>query len=143
MIVDSYVLISALAKAGCRSISNPRDGRAFCPSVDWLREVGQWLFQHRKPYQIEKYDCDDFALWAQVCATDALCQNGSVMDCGHSFRCADIMIPNEGLNGIGPGLHATNICYCSDETLYFLEPQTGLVSVVLDRRDVVILAAWL
>ena len=145
MILTADEYFSTILDCGFASVTVARDRRVFCPSLDWVREFGSWLVAHAKPYQAEKYDCDDFAEWGKVCATEALFQNVSITDAGHSFFIADVVIGSGcHLNGIpGPGVHATNACLGNDSILYLCEPQTGQVMRSADVRGVVLLNAWL
>lgn len=128
MIISTQDATAELTQLGFRRVVGPLDRNLFCPSGEWLNEFAAWINLHRKAYEPEKYDCDDFAFWARHEATRSLVRNPVLRDCGHAFLFCTfypaIMEWINGIEGSGDG-HACNIVRTPDGWVFF-EPQTGL-----------------
>jgi hypothetical protein len=95
------------------------DAAYVAPTLEWLREFGGYLAGKKLEYVPETFDCEQFARWAAHEADLALVKAG-LRDAGHTFGEASCMVDRSA--------HTLNLCLCSDENLYALEPQTGVVT---------------
>ena len=103
----------------------PDDARYFLPSKQWLDEFGEWIRMNApEAYQTETFDCDDFANWAKVMASESAAKSNEVRDAGAAFFVCGISNPNDLLGATGAA-HALNLVLCDDENWYFFEPQSG------------------
>lgn len=138
MIITLDTALAELRALGITSIDPPRDARFFCPSTAWLTEFGLWLKDQNRatPWIAEKFDCDDFAIRAIDRATESLCRNSHINDCGHSFCYAEIELSGNVLGIDGPGSHAVNFVRCSDTLAWhYFEPQMGTHLPLRDLLD--------
>jgi len=91
------------------------------PSREWLIEFADYIRAKAPAYVPQSFDFEQFARWAAHEADLALVKAG-VINAGHTF--------GEATTLNGRELHALNLCICSDEKVYALEPQTGAVNPV-------------
>jgi hypothetical protein len=73
-----------------------------------------------------KFDCDDFALYLNQCATMCM-MNSGLKGATHSLFQATVRIGDgEQVLGVPDGYHANNVVRCTDGCWYFIEPQAAL-----------------
>jgi len=72
-----------------------------------------------------KFDCDDFALYLNSCATMCI-KKSNLNGATHTFFQTIVLINNGNLLGVTDGCHANNIVRCTDGEWYFVEPQSAL-----------------
>src|SRR3990167_4470830 len=93
MIKTAAELLEELRKLGVQTLSNPRDSKFYCPTVEWLKKFGLWFKKNiKQKWTNEKFDCDDFAIRAVDRATDSLGAEDSIQNCGHSFCFAEVYL---------------------------------------------------
>ena len=119
--IDIATIYARLREAGFRDIVLT-DESYVAPGRDWLEDFGRHLAKRRFAYIPNTFDCEQFARWAAHEADLALVKAG-VRGSGHTFGEAHCMQDRQA--------HVMNICLCSDEILYALEPQTGVVTPAL------------
>ena len=105
----------------------PNDDNLFRPSKKWLVEFGAYLFRKRPFYKVEKFDCDNFAAWCVVLATESLLANPSVTNCDHSIiRCTFRVLKGPVLGGtMRSGKHAASLVWLDEGPIVLFEPQNG------------------
>lgn len=106
--------------------SPPRDEEVMLPSPKWIAEFADWISKAQKPSAaIERWDCDDFAFWASTEAS--LCRAMSLGESGHAVFIAYINVDGNfcGLSFDKVTEHACLLIVDSEQTIWFLEPQTG------------------
>lgn len=73
-----------------------------------------------------KFDCDDFALYLNQCATMCM-MNSGLKGATHAIFQTTVRIgEGEQVLGVADGYHANNAVRCTDGNWYFIEPQAAL-----------------
>lgn len=110
-------------------ISPARDFLYMCPSIEWVKDFAKDLAAMDHPtYAYEKWDCDDFAFWASLQASNARAES-SIADSGHTVLIAYVTLNKSvlGINVEGALEHACLLILTSDADWVLLEPQTGVI----------------
>ena len=104
------------------------DRELFAPHAGWLPEFWGRIRGRKKPAIENARDCDDFAFWARVEASDENAASGRKL--GHTFLICTIgLYANfNGIDAEAVSGHATNIVRTSDQGWVFFEPQPGETS---------------
>lgn len=124
-IIESNKLVVELYELNI-PVTRPWDANAYCPSVQWLKDFGEWLKENKRPYVDVKYKCKHFALWGILQAADSIIQRRDIQDAMPAIFYCSVHINNVLLGIQGPVQHANCLVRCDDYNWYFLEPQTGL-----------------
>lgn len=140
LILPITQLAKELTDLGFERVIPVMDDLMVCPTNKWVQDFGEWVKINKSKYEAQSWDCDEFALWARVKASESLCQNRKLRTYGHSFLvCTLLLDPDQTLNGIsGGGWHACNIVRTPEGWVFF-EPQSGdheLAGVALERSAV-------
>ena len=85
----------------------------WCPSLDWLKDFGQWIKWQRPAYTEGVFVCFQFARMAAAEADRSALRAGLTNH--HSF--------GEALGVWNTTSHEINLCLCDDGELYAFDPQ--------------------